>query len=288
MVANTSELLPEPETPVNTVSRRFGISTCTSLRLFSRAPSTRIKSWLSATCCADDCLFVVVAVLIVSPSFRRRPVANSVLLHRLLHKGGDPYLFGCGQFRQREGGRPHVAFVEVRRGVEAERRVPLLELRRRCEEADDLAVAGGVGRHPVPGLRHKVRRTLLDDLVEPLGHCPIRFFHLVDLGEHVSFPVRLLLVRLQLLSALLHRGSFFIAESLGRGAALGGRLGGLLCRHRFLLRSQRSWSSPRTLPSGSVTVATRRPPPTSRTGSFTLAPAAVTSASFASMSGTCQ
>ncbi len=50
----------------------------------------------------------------------------------------------------------------------------------------------------------------------------------------------------------------------------------------------RSWSRPRTLPSGSVTVATRRPPPTSRTGSFTVAPAAVTSASFASMSETCQ
>ncbi len=53
-------------------------------------------------------------------------------------------------------------------------------------------------------------------------------------------------------------------------------------------RGHRSWSSPRTLPSGSVTVATRRPPPTSRTGSFTVPPAPVTSASFASMSGTCQ
>ena len=30
IVANTSELLPEPETPVNTVSRRFGISMLTS------------------------------------------------------------------------------------------------------------------------------------------------------------------------------------------------------------------------------------------------------------------
>ena len=44
IVANTSELLPEPETPVNTVSRRFGSSTLTSLRLFSRAPRTRIRS----------------------------------------------------------------------------------------------------------------------------------------------------------------------------------------------------------------------------------------------------
>jgi hypothetical protein len=41
--------LPEPETPVKTVSRRFGISMLTSRRLFSRAPCTRIRSWLSAT-----------------------------------------------------------------------------------------------------------------------------------------------------------------------------------------------------------------------------------------------
>jgi hypothetical protein len=50
IVPNTSELLPEPETPVNTVSRRLGSSTLTSLRLFTRAPCTRIKSWLSAAC----------------------------------------------------------------------------------------------------------------------------------------------------------------------------------------------------------------------------------------------
>src|SRR6187402_1315816 len=47
MVPNTSDDLPEPETPVNTVSRRFGISTLTSFRLFTRAPWTRIRSWLS-------------------------------------------------------------------------------------------------------------------------------------------------------------------------------------------------------------------------------------------------
>src|SRR5687768_8721241 len=50
MVPNTSDDLPEPETPVNTVSRRLGSSTLTSLRLFSRAPWTRIRSWLSAAC----------------------------------------------------------------------------------------------------------------------------------------------------------------------------------------------------------------------------------------------
>src|SRR5688572_24215974 len=42
IVSNTSELFPEPDTPVNTVSFRFGISRSTPLRLFSRAPVTRI------------------------------------------------------------------------------------------------------------------------------------------------------------------------------------------------------------------------------------------------------
>src|SRR5438477_11514223 len=51
----TSVLLPEPETPVNTVSRRFGSATLTSWRLFSRAPCTRITAWRSATCSAGDC-----------------------------------------------------------------------------------------------------------------------------------------------------------------------------------------------------------------------------------------
>src|SRR6266536_4594593 len=85
IVPNTSELLPEPETPVNTVSRRFGISMLTSLRLFTRAPCTRIRSWLSAACSAGDCVSVLVAMLIVSPSvgrgrlrgLRRRRLARS-------------------------------------------------------------------------------------------------------------------------------------------------------------------------------------------------------------------
>ena len=76
IVPNTSELLPEPETPVNTVSRRFGISTLTSLRLFTRAPCTRIRSWLSAACSPDDFLDVLVAMLIVSPSVMRASSAR--------------------------------------------------------------------------------------------------------------------------------------------------------------------------------------------------------------------
>ena len=37
--------------------------------------------------------------------------------HRFLHERADPCLFGGSQFLQREGGRPHGAFVEVRRAA---------------------------------------------------------------------------------------------------------------------------------------------------------------------------
>ena len=73
IVPNTRELLPEPETPVNTVSRRLGITTLTSLRLFTRAPCTRITSWPSATCSAGDRVSVLVTMFIGSPSVRRGP-----------------------------------------------------------------------------------------------------------------------------------------------------------------------------------------------------------------------
>src|SRR5918994_4826746 len=49
----------------------------TSLRLFSRAPCTRIRSWLSAGCSAGDCVCVLVAMLIVSPSVGRGPPSRS-------------------------------------------------------------------------------------------------------------------------------------------------------------------------------------------------------------------
>ncbi len=42
MVSKTSELLPDPDTPVNTDSLRLGMSRLMFLRLFSRAPRTRI------------------------------------------------------------------------------------------------------------------------------------------------------------------------------------------------------------------------------------------------------
>src|SRR4051812_35288832 len=59
MVPNTSDDLPDPETPVNTVSRRLGIATLMSLRLFSRAPWTRIRSWLSAGCWLEEATFAL-------------------------------------------------------------------------------------------------------------------------------------------------------------------------------------------------------------------------------------
>src|SRR5690606_20040484 len=48
IVENTSELLPDPDTPVKTVRRRLGISSVTFLRLFSLAPTTLIRSCVSA------------------------------------------------------------------------------------------------------------------------------------------------------------------------------------------------------------------------------------------------
>ncbi|MCF4136712.1 hypothetical protein L1856_07270 [Streptomyces sp. Tue 6430] len=49
---------------MKTVSRRFGISTLTSLRLFTRALCTRIMSWVSAACGADGRPSVLFAGLI--------------------------------------------------------------------------------------------------------------------------------------------------------------------------------------------------------------------------------
>src|SRR5215471_9166324 len=109
---------------------------------------------------------------------------------RLFHERGDPCLGGGGQLRQREGDRPQGAVVEVRRVVEAERRIPGLELLRGLEEADDLAVLG-VGGHPIPGSRREGRRAGFDEGMDPLGQGAVRLGHLGDLREHVAVPVRL-------------------------------------------------------------------------------------------------
>src|SRR5438874_7464989 len=160
-------------------------------------------------------------------------VKASSSAHRFLHERADPCFGGGGQLLQREGDRPHGAFVEVRLVAEAERRVPRLELVRALEEADDLVVLGVRG-HPVPGSRREAWRAGFDDGMEPFGHRAIRFRHLGNLREHVAFPVRVLRsraaarFRFELLDVLLHRGSFFSRKSLGRFAGHGGALLGLL------------------------------------------------------------
>src|SRR5258706_5520573 len=75
--------------------------------------------------------------------------------HRFLHERADPCLFGGAQLLQREGGRPHMAFVKGRLVAEAERCVPRLELLRVLEEADYFAVPG-TRWHPVPESRREL------------------------------------------------------------------------------------------------------------------------------------
>src|SRR5262249_4829463 len=113
-----------------------------------------------------------------------------VSAHRFLHERADPCFFGGSQLFQREGGRPHGAFVEVRLVQEAERRVPRFELRRALEEADDLAVPGIRG-HPIPESRRESWRAGFDDRMEPLAQGAIRSRHRGDRREHGTFPVRL-------------------------------------------------------------------------------------------------
>src|SRR5438309_8536190 len=85
--------------------------------------------------------------------------------HRLLDELRDPGLVCLGQLLHREGDGPHGAVVELRAVVEAEHRVPLLELRGVAEEADDLAVLVRVSGHSVPGLRREVRGALFNERV---------------------------------------------------------------------------------------------------------------------------
>src|SRR5262249_41005963 len=128
---------------------------------------------------------------------------------RLLDEGADLRLLLRRQLLQCEGGGPHVPVVELRRLVEAERRVPGLELLGALKEADDLSVER-IGRHAVPGSRRERRRRGLDDRVDPIGHGAIRLRQLGNLREDV------LLARggLELARALLHRGSLLGRESL--------------------------------------------------------------------------
>src|SRR6266702_698215 len=53
----------------------------------------------------------------------RLPGRTSASAHRFLHERADPCFFGGGQLLQREGDRPHGAFVEVRLYARPLRRV---------------------------------------------------------------------------------------------------------------------------------------------------------------------
>src|SRR5690606_4477252 len=179
IVPKTRLDFPEPETPVKTVRRRFGISMSMFLRLFSRAPRTRMTSWLSAMCRVGDDVSGLGVGGIVPPISRRSrhrlrrccvartgsqvwswelarqrgrgdaapcvPIPRErrrvqLSTHRLLHQLADPLLVGGSQLLQCVGGRPHGAVIKVRRVVEAKGGVPRLELARALEEADDAAV----------------------------------------------------------------------------------------------------------------------------------------------------
>src|SRR5262249_44250910 len=69
---------------------------------------------------------------------------------RSLYERLDHCLFRAAQFLQREGRRPHLAFVEFRLVAETERGVASLEFLRALKETDDLPVLG-ISRHPIPG-----------------------------------------------------------------------------------------------------------------------------------------
>src|SRR5688500_17261796 len=114
MVPNTSELLPEPEMPVKTVSRRFGSSTPTSLRLLTRAPWTALSSWLSAGCRAGAIvfavLFAVLVLLMPSSLGDADEVAGRVADRAVAHAPG----LRCGLLEHLGARCPHL----LERGVE--------------------------------------------------------------------------------------------------------------------------------------------------------------------------
>src|SRR5690606_38723100 len=101
MVPNTSEDLPEPETPVNTEIRRFGMSSETFLRLFSRAPRMMIDPYaLSSAAMTPPWCFPVMT----DGRFRFRQQRSA---GGLIHQCGDALLLGIGNFQPGKGGRPH-------------------------------------------------------------------------------------------------------------------------------------------------------------------------------------
>src|SRR3954453_5902649 len=98
--------------PVNTVSRRFGISMLTSLRLLTRAPWTRIRSWLSAACVVIRAFSLSTDLL--DPDHVPGGVADGAVAAppRLLGRLLDDLRVGCLELLERAvevGGRQHDA-----------------------------------------------------------------------------------------------------------------------------------------------------------------------------------
>src|SRR5690625_6798255 len=120
----TSELLPEPEPPVNTVRRRLGISTSTSRRLFCRAPCTRMRSCRSAVDGGGESCSVVLAMGVgllcggrsgnlLQPDHIARWVAERAVAHSPVLIGGFLHDLRAGGLDLLEGavheiGRAHV------------------------------------------------------------------------------------------------------------------------------------------------------------------------------------
>src|SRR5262245_3038325 len=119
---------------------------------------------------------------------------GSASAHCFLHERANPCLLGGGELFQREGRRPHGAFIEIRLVAEAQRCVSGLELRRTLEETDHVTVLGIRG-HPVPEPRREDWRAGLDDGMEPLTHGAFRRRHLGELREHGAFLVGLVPAR---------------------------------------------------------------------------------------------
>jgi hypothetical protein len=86
IVSNTSELFPDPDTPVKTVSFRFGMSIEMSRRLFSRAPRTRIAPHASL-----PSRFWTIGPIVpdVAPVSRRRWISGSTSAGQLGAEDGE-------------------------------------------------------------------------------------------------------------------------------------------------------------------------------------------------------
>src|SRR3954454_10484719 len=171
-VPKTSELLPEPEMPVNTVSRRFGISTLTSLRLLTRAPWTRISSWLSAAAAAGARLGVVVAIsaaLVDADEVPRgvadRAVADPVELVRgLLHDLGPAGLHPLEGAVEVGGGHGEDPVGALGHHLDDRAALvvgdPRVDSRRVEDDRGGGGIAGGADRHPP----HRVLADVVPDL----------------------------------------------------------------------------------------------------------------------------